>query len=406
MTTNERTAGRYLRWVLAAFSLGAGVIHLAVSGEHYQLSWMHGMFFVVVGWLQISWAVAVILRPKRRLLTAGVLLNAGIIGVWVMSRVWGVPVGPEAWTPESVALADALSSGCEFGIVALSLAVLVQPAMAQHELRPRFAVPVVGAAGLGVAVVASLAATTGYGLSPQYVAAHDHAAHSGHGSHSGHGPTVEVVNGKAKVVTSGAAVANTPYDPARIDLSGVPGVTPQEQARAEHLVAITVARLPQWADPATALAAGYHSIGDGVTGFEHYINWSYINDDKILNPDFPESLVYRVSGGTKTLVAAMYMLRPGSTLDDVPDIGGPLTQWHIHDNLCFTADPQAPRVAGLTDANGNCRSPLVKLPPVPMIHVWLVPQVCGPFAALEGIGGGQIKPGQQRLCDTVHSNTL
>jgi hypothetical protein len=406
MTTNERTAGRYLRWLLAAFSLGAGVIHLAVSGENYQLSWMHGMFFVVVGWLQISWAVAVILRPKRRLLTAGVLLNAGIICVWVMSRVWGVPVGPEAWTPESVALADALSSGCEFGIVALSLAVLVQPAMAQHELRPRFAVPVVGAAGLGVAVVASLALTTGYGLSPQYAAANDHAAHSGHGSHSGHGPTVEVVNGKAKVVTSGAAVANTPYDPARIDLSGVPGVTPQEQARAEHLVAITVARLPQWADPATALAAGYHSIGDGVTGTEHYINWSYVNDDKILNPDFPESLVYRVSGGTKTLEAAMYMLRPGSTLDDVPDIGGPLTQWHIHDNLCFTPDQQAPRVAGLTDANGNCRSPLVKLAPVPMIHVWIVPQVCGPFAALEGIGAGQIKPGQQRLCDTVHSNTL
>jgi hypothetical protein len=105
-------------------------------------------------------------------------------------------------------------------------------------------------------------------------------------------------------------------------------------------------------------------------------------------------------------VAAMYMLRPGSTLDDVPDIGGPLTQWHIHDNLCFTPDQQAPRVAGLTDANGNCRSPLVKLAPVPMIHVWIVPQVCGPFAALEGIGAGQIKPGQQRLCDTVHSNTL
>ena len=156
MTTNELTAGRYLRWLLAALSLGAGVIHLAVSGENYQLSWMHGMFFAVVGWLQISWAVAVILRPKRRLLTAGVLLNAGIIGVWVMSRVWGVPVGPEAWTPESVALADALSSGCEFGIVALSLVVLVQPAIAQHELRPRFAVPVVGAATVIAALDLSL----------------------------------------------------------------------------------------------------------------------------------------------------------------------------------------------------------------------------------------------------------
>jgi hypothetical protein len=41
-----------------------------------------------------------------------------------------------------------------------------------------------------------------------------------------------------------------------------------------------------------------------------------------------------------------------------------------------------------------------------MIHVWIVPNVCGPFAALEGVGAGQIKPGQQRLCDHLHSNTL
>src|SRR4249920_41373 len=121
MTTNERTVGRYLRWVLAALSLGAGVIHFAVSGEHYNLSLLHGTFFAVTAWLQLSYAVAVIIRPNKLLLQAGVLLNAGIVGVWVMSRVWGVPIGPEAWTPESVALADALSSGCEFGIVALSL---------------------------------------------------------------------------------------------------------------------------------------------------------------------------------------------------------------------------------------------------------------------------------------------
>src|SRR2546430_1831620 len=109
MTTNERTVGGYLRWLLAALSLGAGVIHLAVSGDHYELSWMHGTFFAVVGWLQISFAIGVVLRPSRKLLTAGALFNAAIIGVWVMSRVWGVPIAPDAWTPESIALADALS---------------------------------------------------------------------------------------------------------------------------------------------------------------------------------------------------------------------------------------------------------------------------------------------------------
>ena len=108
MTTNERTVGRYLRWVLAALSLGAGVIHFAVSGDHYNLSLLHGTFFAVTAWLQLSYAVAVIIRPNKLLLQAGVLLNAGIVGVWVLSRVWGVPIGPEAWTPEAVGLADLL----------------------------------------------------------------------------------------------------------------------------------------------------------------------------------------------------------------------------------------------------------------------------------------------------------
>src|SRR5258705_194402 len=45
MTTNERTVGRYLCWLLAALSAGAAFIHFAVSGEHYDLSWLHGSFF-------------------------------------------------------------------------------------------------------------------------------------------------------------------------------------------------------------------------------------------------------------------------------------------------------------------------------------------------------------------------
>src|ERR687897_2407485 len=140
MTTNERTVGRYLRWFLAALSAGAGVIHFAVSGGHFDVGWWHGAFFAAVAWLQLGWAVGVILRPTRRLLQAGVVLNAGIIGTWAMSRIWGVPVGPDAWTPEPVSLADGLSTGFEAGIVVLSLAVLVRPALAQRSVRPSFAI--------------------------------------------------------------------------------------------------------------------------------------------------------------------------------------------------------------------------------------------------------------------------
>ena len=206
--------------------------------------------------------------------------------------------------------------------------------------------------------------------------------------------------------SAAAAVVAKPYDPTQpIDLSGTPGVTPEQQAAAENLIAVTVVRLPQWSNYKDAEAAGFHSIGDGVTGFEHYINWDWINDDVILDPDHPESLVYQPQpDGTKKLLSAMYMLPDTVALADVPNIGGALMQWHIHDNLCFTTDPVAPRVAGIVDSGGNCGAGLVKFVPSPMIHVWITAHRCGPFAALEGVGAGQINAGEERLCDHVHGD--
>ena len=196
-----------------------------------------------------------------------------------------------------------------------------------------------------------------------------------------------------------------PYDPTKpIDLSGMPGVTPEQQAAAENLIAVTLVRLPQWSDPKVAEAAGFRSIGDAATGHEHYINWEWINDDVVLDPDQPESLVYEPQpDGSKKLVSAMYMLPDTVALEDVPDIGGPLMQWHIHDDLCFTTG-DAPKVAGLVDGQGNCRAGLQKFRPAPMIHVWITPHRCGPFAALEGVGAGLIEEGEERLCDHAHGS--
>lgn len=75
-------------------------------------------------------------------------------------------------------------------------------------------------------------------------------------------------------------------------------------------------------------------------------------------------------------------------------------QWHVHDDLCLTDDPVAAQLEGPTRPDGTGRPPLIKLHEWAMIHVWIVPHVCGPFAALEGVGAGSIKEGEQRGATT------
>ncbi len=188
-----------------------------------------------------------------------------------------------------------------------------------------------------------------------------------------------------------------------VELRATPGVTPAQLARADHLLNTTIADLSTWNTPAQAEAAGYRSIGDAVTGDEHYVNWSYVDDGHILDPRRPESLVYEWRGGRQRVVAAMYMLPFGSTFADVPNVGGGLTQWHVHRDLCLTDDPHQKFVVGFAALNGPCPSGTTKAGNTPMLHVWIVPNPCGPFAALEGVGAGQIAPGQARLCDTTNA---
>ena len=217
--------------------------------------------------------------------------------------------------------------------------------------------------------------------------AHDH----GHGDGHGHGDAV---------------VPPQPYDPRLpLNLGGVDGVSLEQQAFAENLVAVTLRYLPQWAEPTVAIAAGFRSIGDAGTGHEHYINWDWIDDDTWLDPNYPESLVYEVGpDGSRTLVSAMYMLPTSMTLDEIPDWGGRLMQWHVHDDLCFTDDPVAPRVASVVPIGGQCPPPFVKLANAAMIHVWITPHRCGPFSALEGVGAGQVVEGEEHFCNHVHGS--
>ena len=366
--------------IAACASIGAGGIHAAFIGSHAEHRTL-ALLFVWSAALQLVWGIVALLRRSSGVIAAGLVINTVVAGAWFVTRVTGISWIGGLEEREPIRFADTAAAG--LGIIALGIAlgILLSPGAASEARLSNTGIPAFLVAALALPAMI-IAGTTVHG--------HTDDAHG----HSAADATGEVVS---------AAVPPKPYNPTQpIDLSGVEGVTPEQQARAENLVAITLARLPAFADYRVAEKLGWRSIGDELTGFEHFIKWDLIDDDDTLNPDAPESLVYRVgTNGSRTLVSVMFLLPPNVPLGGVPDVGGRLTQWHIHDDLCFTPGA-TPRVAGVTTVGGSCTAPLEKLAPSPMIHVWIVPHPCGPFAALEGVGAGQVKDGDTKWCDHAH----
>ena len=355
-------------WLMVAglASLGAGAVHAAAAGAHGDHR-QAVLVFTSLAVVQLVWGGVALARPTVLVAQVGMVVGIAAVVGWGLAKSVGLPI-------EGLQIAEPVQFADASAAVLAALATLVSAAAAGRGSRGLRLPPWVVVLAVTSFSVFGTVATSG----------HQHAGTLAH-------------------THNGTAVHAVPYDPTLpIDLSGTPGVTPQQQAAAENLVAITLARLPQWADPAVAMKAGFRSIGDGFAGTEHFINQKFLNDGHVLDPDRPESLVYDTKGGGRRLVAAMYMLAAGTPLADVPDLGGALVQWHIHDNLCFSPTGF---IQGLTNALGQCPAGQIKPTSTPMVHVWISKNPCGPFAALEGIAGGRIAAGQTRLCDHVHGST-
>jgi hypothetical protein len=370
--------------VAGVASLGAGAIHAAAIGVHAEHR-PAALAFMALATLQLVWGGLALVRSGRLVAFLGVAVNVVAVVGWALAKTVGIGFVDGLDVVEPIQTADALAAGLAVG------SVLIAAGAFAAASRGRVGTPLLR----GPMTLAAIAVTglTMFGMISAGTHVHAHgeeAAGHDHGTGAAdEDPAHEV-----------QAVAPVPYDPKKpIDLGGVPGVTPEQQAAAENLVAVTLLRLPQWSDPAVAEAAGFRSIGDGFTGVEHFVNQAFMTDDHFLDPDHPESLVYDTTGGGRRLAAAMYMANKGLPLEEVPNIGGKLMQWHTHENLCYNAEG---KVRGITDAAGNCPAGLVKPVPTPMIHVWIEPHKCGPFAALEGIGGGRIPDGETVNCDHVH----
>lgn len=99
--TDRRLAAR----CAAIASLGAAVIHFAVTPMHWR-DWLpSGVFFALLATFQLVWAAVAWSRPDSWGLAAGIAANAGAAALWVTSCIVGPPVGPSAGQPEPVGAA-------------------------------------------------------------------------------------------------------------------------------------------------------------------------------------------------------------------------------------------------------------------------------------------------------------
>jgi hypothetical protein len=151
-----------LRYVVALFSLGAAAVHVFVIERHFAEYWLFGAFFLVLAVLQAAWAIAVVARPGRRLLVLGAAGNLIVVTVWLVTRTVGLPVGPDAGSPEAVAFVDLAATVFE-AVVVVGVFVLLTGRVAGRSIPREFVPAGVLAAAAMIATVTQDAVLSGHG---------------------------------------------------------------------------------------------------------------------------------------------------------------------------------------------------------------------------------------------------
>jgi hypothetical protein len=162
--------------------------------------------------------------------------------------------------------------------------------------------------------------------------------------------------------------------------------TAAELEAATKLMVDTRTAVARYASLKAAIAAGYEPMEPPDGEIVHYVNRSYMVEADILDPQHVQSLIYYNGKRGTDLIGAMYIM-PNRGMPG-PEIGGPLTVWHQHSNICFD------NVTGIAvafvhnadafdsnDKSGSCpRGSTNKTTPL-MLHVWLIDNPEGPFAS-------------------------
>jgi len=158
-------------------------------------------------------------------------------------------------------------------------------------------------------------------------------------------------------------------------MAPVPSTPPTraQQAAANDLVAAVDQGVEQYSNVAVAEADGYLPISASRGPMTHYLDRSVIEDGDVLDPSHPSALMFANTVNGPVLIGAMFL--GAAPCEPGPDIGGSLTQWHAHDDLCIS-DGQ---LVGKTNADGTCTTGTHRDTSYFMLHVWTAPQLAAQY---------------------------
>lgn len=327
-----------LRGVLATLSAGAAGLHLAVAPAHMSHHWSMGLSFYLAAALQLLWSALLLVRPTRPVIVLGALGQATGVPVYLLVHSLGWPLGPEAWQPEPHELAGVVCCALE---AAAALGTLAWAPWQRPSVRaPRLVLPAVGL------LVAALTGGTVAFAGTTQDHAHEHGAVAADATGHGHG-----------------AVDTTPP-------------TAAQRAAADRLLLQSRTAMARFADVAAAKAAGYQVIHNADDKLLHYGNLAYMRDGRTLDPSRIESLLYVHLNGGDLLVGGMYLVPLGR---HGPAVGGSLTPWHAHDDLCL--DPV--KEMAISQSAEGCPAGSAVGTTGEMMHVWAIDYPGGPFGELD-----------------------
>ena len=222
---------------------------------------------------------------------------------------------------------------------------------------------------LGMAYVTALSVISLSRAAVAEAAAHQHEG-AGHAHAAGHVHA-------AGLDPAGAGPGHAAgHDHDGQDATGSCQPTASQLLAAGALVADTRRALTRFADLPDALAAGYAPHRRRPQAVKHYFNAAYVTDGRVLDPARPEGLMYAFTDRGPVVVAAVYLMNragePGRA------VGGCMTRWHGHDNLC-SSDPAQGRITGVRAKSGRCPPGQVPWATPLMLHTWVI-DIPGPFA--------------------------